>query len=72
MLKLTLHKNDAPAYRSATIEFPAIEGALQQLAGRCVNGSFTDYGYIAYRGTTPAVERLLHQDDAPSITMGGI
>ena len=35
-------------------------------------GSFTDYGYIAYRGTTPAVLELLRADDAPSITMGGL
>ena len=35
-------------------------------------GSFTDYGYIAYRGTTPAVLELLRQDDTPSMTMGGL
>lgn len=35
-------------------------------------GSFTDYGYIVYWGTTPAVEQLLRQDDTPSMTMGGL
>ncbi len=42
---------------------------------RCVqneNGSFTDYGYIAYRGCTPAVEELLRQKDVQSMEMGGM
>lgn len=36
------------------------------------NGSFTDYGYIAYRGCTPAVEELLRQKDSQSMEMGGM
>lgn len=36
------------------------------------NGSFTDYGYIAYRGCTPAVEELLRQNDSQSMEMGGM
>lgn len=35
-------------------------------------GSFTEYGYIVYRGTTPAVLELLGQEEAPSMTMGGL
>ena len=36
------------------------------------NSSFTDYGYIAYRGCTPAVEELLRQKDSQSMEMGGM
>ena len=36
------------------------------------NGSFTDYGYIAYLGCTPAVEELLHQSELPVTEMGGM
>lgn len=35
------------------------------------NGRFTDYGYIAYRGCTPAVEELLRENDLQSMKMGG-
>lgn len=35
-------------------------------------GSFTEYGYIAYRGTTPAVLELLRSTDTPTMTMGGL
>lgn len=34
------------------------------------NGSFTPYGYIAYRGCTPIVEELLRQEDSQSMGMG--
>jgi hypothetical protein len=36
------------------------------------NGRFTNYGYIAYRGCTPAVEELLHQNDLQSMKIGGL
>ena len=36
------------------------------------NGCFTDYGYIAYRGSTPAVEELLRKDDSQRMEMGGM
>lgn len=36
------------------------------------NGRFTDYGYIVYRGSTPAVEELLCQNDRQNIKMGGM
>jgi len=36
------------------------------------NGSFTDYGYIAYLGCTPAVEELLRQGDSQGMQMGGM
>lgn len=36
------------------------------------NGSFTDYGYIAYRGCAPAVEELLRKNDSQSMEMGGM
>lgn len=35
-------------------------------------GNFTEYGYIAYRGTTPAVLELLRSTDTPTMTMGGL
>ena len=36
------------------------------------NGSFTDYGYIAYHGCTTAVEELLRQNDSQGMQMGGM
>ncbi|ACL20446.1 hypothetical protein Dhaf_2418 [Desulfitobacterium hafniense DCB-2] len=36
------------------------------------NGSFTEYGYIAYWGCTPAVEELLRQEDSQSMGIGGM
>ncbi len=36
------------------------------------HGRFTDYGYIAYRGCTPAVEELLRQNDSQSMKIGGM
>lgn len=36
------------------------------------NGSFTDYGYITYRGCTPAVEELLRQNGSQSMEIGGM
>lgn len=36
------------------------------------DGSFTDYGYIAYRGCTPAVEELFRQNGLQSMNMGGV
>jgi hypothetical protein len=36
------------------------------------NGSFTDYGYIAYQGRTTAVEELLRQSGSQSLEMGGM
>lgn len=36
------------------------------------NGSFTDYGYIAYRGCTPAVEELLRLSESQGMAMGGL
>ena len=36
------------------------------------NGSFTDYGYIAYLGSTPAVEELLRLDNSQDKAMGGM
>lgn len=36
------------------------------------NGSFTDYGYIAYQGCTFAVEELLRKNDSQSMEMGGM
>lgn len=36
------------------------------------NGRFTDYGYIAYHGRTPAVEELLRQNKSQNMMMGGM
>lgn len=35
-------------------------------------GCFTDYGYIAYKGTAPAVLELLGRNDVPGMGMGGM
>lgn len=39
---------------------------------RAEGGSFTDYGYIAYRGNTPAVMELLDREQTQGMTMGGM
>lgn len=36
------------------------------------NGAFTDYGYIAYKGNTPAVEALLERNNSQNMEMGGM
>ena len=39
---------------------------------RAEGGSFTNYGYIAYRGNTPAVMELLDREQNQGMTMGGM
>ena len=39
---------------------------------RAEGGSFTDYGYIAYRGNTPTVMELLDREQSQGMTMGGM
>ncbi len=63
MLKLTFRKNNAPAYRTATIEFPAIEGDLQKSLEQIGVGITTEKNCLVekIRGDEGALQQLVGQ-----------